>query len=656
MNYTNNMKATVSVIGYWEDFLPSSVVVQRYSTNELGATYEIVRKYEGASADIDFLVANNGDATLWGWMTIRPSNTMLGTVAVLPPPFYIRDNEPVKDATLRQSTPTFNYGGAEELVIGATPTGLYRSAVAFDISNIPDKAEIEYSKIRMPLRFPTRTPFRVAVYTSTGAWTETSVHWNSQPRASQLIGTTSVYPVDNVYELDVTSFIKSMHSAGLESVELVFKALNESYMGTMSFGSKESVNPVTINTGYYVVPDSGGAWDLAGSVNVAAPAYADLAGELDIVGGIYRSTLSAALEVPGYEGTLDLEASITALQVGYSDLVSGSLSIEKKQGELLLNALVRPALPGTLDVGGGLEIEKKYLDGYVEGSITPNVYGEGYIEGSLTYEVIETEATLSGEITAMQGYSTYLDGSLEYNAVETEATLSGEIIAMQYGEPCLDGSLIYEAIETEAVLSGEITAMQEGRDYVPGELSISFDEGDGMLDADFTVAVGVENYLEGSLTYEVIEVESYVDGSITPAAYSEGYLEGSLEYAEAEAQAVLDGEITVRAIGKDYLEASITSYTVRTISASIDVRGAAYLSGVVRVISDQIDGKITVKHTVAKYLSAQVIPRIFWANDLDASLVLLEYKYLDGHCGVGYGKDLDAELYILNAGSYAYIM
>lgn len=589
------MTATVSVIGYDEGILSGSYVVKLYTDGFLNGAYEVIKKYTDASLNASATVRQSGEATLSGVYSVRPSNIAVGTVAVLPPPFTKVNIPPEKDATLRQFTPTFNYGAGQELIVGSTPSGAYRTCMEFDVSEIPMDADLEYTKLNLPLRFANKTPFSVAVYTTDGDWGETSVHWNSQPRPKSLVGISNGTTTKGTVTIDITDAMKQMFDAGVTKIPLIVQAFDESKMGTYSIYSRESSYSLNIEYGYFTVPPSMGLANISGSATVAVHTADYLSATVEIDSKNILTTLDGSVDVPAIDdtATLDGACSVICYDEGY---VSGQLEMQGIDDEAILSA-----------------------------SCHILAYLEDTIDGSLTYENADAEATLDASATVAVELATTVSGSLTYDPVNDSSTLD-----------C-----------TATVKSGEGTTLD-------ASYEITLKEESGTLSGSF--AIPTSETLGGSVDVPVIEGEDVLQGSATVRATNIEELSGSFTHEAVDGGDTLSGSCHILEYKDTTIDGSFIVHENKTLSCSFDVIGAKFLDGIVRVASNNLAGQFSVALHDEKTISGSFTPKIFWATDLSGSFVIHEHKYVDGTVTVDYGKDLDCSFTVVQAGSYAFIM
>jgi len=84
------------------------------------------------------------------------------------------------DAEVTSLTPTLNFGTSPNLRVSATPPGLVRALVLFDLPAIPPGCSPTSATLRLDAAASqgTRT---IAVYRNSAAWTETGVTWSNMP-------------------------------------------------------------------------------------------------------------------------------------------------------------------------------------------------------------------------------------------------------------------------------------------------------------------------------------------------------------------------------------------------------------------------------------------------------------------------------------------
>jgi len=154
---------------------------------------------------------------------------------------------PIADAYVEEGHPTTNYGTQTKIIARSCDTGTgsngqMRGFLKFDISSIPAGAMITEAKLRLHGYYITEYIKNVSDVqirqVTDDSWVETSINWNNQPAYGSVLSNIILldndswagsHPIDNWYENDVTSFVKSQFDNGDTTISLMIRCMQEYY-------------------------------------------------------------------------------------------------------------------------------------------------------------------------------------------------------------------------------------------------------------------------------------------------------------------------------------------------------------------------------------------------------------------------------------------
>ena len=110
----------------------------------------------------------------------------------------------IADSTIDLSQPTTNYGGAEDLEVGALIDWL-EAYIKFDLSNAPSS----FSKAELSLEFIyVQATIQIYIYETSTSWGEYTITWNNAPPYGNPIASVIVSDED-FYNIDITNDVQS---------------------------------------------------------------------------------------------------------------------------------------------------------------------------------------------------------------------------------------------------------------------------------------------------------------------------------------------------------------------------------------------------------------------------------------------------------------
>ena len=136
-----------------------------------------------------------------------------------PPPVEAATIEVLADADTYawSANPTTNYGTDTGLLV-RDPTGTAQdrlSYLRFDLAPIPPAITIESAVLHL-YAVPGSSPLPVKVHAVTTPWSEMSLTWNFRPTPGALLGTMNVLSAGVYYQLDLTSHVQTLYTAGAD--------------------------------------------------------------------------------------------------------------------------------------------------------------------------------------------------------------------------------------------------------------------------------------------------------------------------------------------------------------------------------------------------------------------------------------------------------
>jgi len=154
---------------------------------------------------------------------------------------------PIADAYVEEGHPTSNYGTQTKIIARSCDTGTgsngqMRGFLKFDISSIPAGATITGAKLRLHGYYITEYIKNVSDVqirqVTDDSWVESSINWNNQPAYGSVLSNIILldndswagsHPIDNWYENDVTSFVKTQFDNGDTTISLMIRCMQEYY-------------------------------------------------------------------------------------------------------------------------------------------------------------------------------------------------------------------------------------------------------------------------------------------------------------------------------------------------------------------------------------------------------------------------------------------
>ena len=312
-----------------------------------------------------------------GSLFISPQNKMTGIVEIVPPPRKKLELYPTKDAFIRSSTPTFNYGSDQIMYVGYNQDldEIYRSLIEFDISELPQNTIIEKAELKIYNNKEELKAHQVGVYEIKEPWTELGVTWLNQPNFSSIVDIKDVGKAIGYEIFDVKEVVNKWYVNQSENNGLIIKAINESVKQYEQFNTKENVlnKPILEITYYDTTIYSFGRSEIPSGLFVFAVGNKDIIGKLNIREYDKSAELPSRLHVynPDYmESFLTINRpniiSDIIVRRTESDIIVGSIVIRQKRGSEVISNLIisvpdrigRIYVPYRYDLNANLIIRK----------------------------------------------------------------------------------------------------------------------------------------------------------------------------------------------------------------------------------------------------------------------------------------------------------
>lgn len=310
----NKMTGKVKIIGSGSVSLPSTLIVTHYS-NLTGAitvysdeviinpAYPPLRGNQRKSS-IDVLYRSNLQARI----AVTPRNKMTGKVSVIEPPTYTMELPSVKDAFVRSSIPTLNYGTEEIIAVGhyAITNDAFRALIEFDTSQIPENAKIQSASLKLYNNKQNLGTHQVGVYTASSTWLEHGVTWVNQPAVKDII-TIANLGQTGYTDIDVTTIVLNWYDGNETNHGFILKALNESQFQMEEFSTRESSrNKPVLEVSYKLdIIYSLGINDINSSLFVMAVDHSNLVGKITIPQFDSDRNLSSRIHVRNFNYWLE---------------------------------------------------------------------------------------------------------------------------------------------------------------------------------------------------------------------------------------------------------------------------------------------------------------------------------------------------------------
>jgi hypothetical protein len=172
------------------------------------------------------------------------SGGVTGTAAVTVASTSVTTLGPVADAYVRDGTSAnTNFGTATTLLVkSASTAGTNRhSFLRFDTT--PAAGSVQKATLRLFGNHSTGTTLDSAWAVSSNTWTETGITWNNQPAlGAKQGGSVSITTTAMYYEFDVTAFVQSQRSAGVNLVSLAVTMDAPTTNAPDTFNSREAAS------------------------------------------------------------------------------------------------------------------------------------------------------------------------------------------------------------------------------------------------------------------------------------------------------------------------------------------------------------------------------------------------------------------------------
>ncbi|WJZ23514.1 pectin lyase fold/virulence factor [Listeria phage LIS04] len=333
--------------------LKSSIDVKFGHTNDvLGSIIPRLVGYSDVSSSINTVLRGNRD--LVSRLRLTPENKMTSIIDVTTPEVKSIVVSATKDAYVKKSTPTVNYGLDKTLAVYSTSDEEIKSYLGFSTPSIPKDSVVR--SVKLVLETSSVKSYPVTVYTTVDSWTETGITWSNKPSNLDLVG--NMYGI----ELDITDFV----SLG-SSTNLVLTTSAKEYI---SYYSKESGSPPKLVIEYEdASPKNSGRSTLDSKLNVVYKGASSLDSQLEVRASVDLTDIDSTLVVRSRDSlnssinvsrdTLESSIEIKHTKDIPSELVVGSVNIDELESTIEVSKTNLPstiAVPSTSSLSGSLLI------------------------------------------------------------------------------------------------------------------------------------------------------------------------------------------------------------------------------------------------------------------------------------------------------------
>lgn len=229
---------------------------------------------------------------------IKPNGKMSGIVDVLEPPKIHHSLEPIKDAFIRESIKTLNYGSEQTMLFGRSNSlnEVYRGFMGFDLSMIPKGQTLNKAVLKI-YNTTARQKLRVGIYEAYSDWAEKSVTWINQPPIVRNIAISEFGDKEGYIEIDVLKAVDSWVNGLSPNNGFIIRSMNEAIDQVLQIYTKEYSNPdfrPKLEIEYY-------------DPNIPSVAKRELPGNAYV---LYRNDFRSSIEIPSYDEKRSLRSRI----------------------------------------------------------------------------------------------------------------------------------------------------------------------------------------------------------------------------------------------------------------------------------------------------------------------------------------------------------
>ncbi|WP_431785767.1 DNRLRE domain-containing protein [Paenibacillus lactis] len=205
-------------------------------------------KYELPSK-VDIKIHGN----LLSRVNVPISNRASAIVSVVKRPTTTLSLPPEKDAFVRESIPKLNYGSEQDMYAGFNTNyhEVYRSFVGFDVSAIPNNAEIKNAYFKFYNELNNSPIQKVEIYELASDWTEKGITWDNQPRPTDKITQLDVGAAGGYLYVDFTDIVREWYEGNKVNRGFMIRALDETELYYKRFYTRESMLPPSLEIEYY---------------------------------------------------------------------------------------------------------------------------------------------------------------------------------------------------------------------------------------------------------------------------------------------------------------------------------------------------------------------------------------------------------------------
>ncbi|MCR8641570.1 DNRLRE domain-containing protein [Paenibacillus sp. N1-5-1-14] len=243
------MTGKFNVIGVDKSNLTSSISVKKH--NNIYGNLKIYSDFVIVDPSFPPTLGNQRRGTmnvlyrndLSSSIQISPKNRMVGIVDVALKPKYTVKLFPVKDAFVRESVPTLNYGSEQSMLVGYNPSfpERYRSFLEFDLNQLPKDITVIESKLNL-YSYNVKQPHQIGLFSSVEKWTERGVTWATQPNSGALLDIQTSGSEVGLLTFDASEKVRQWHNNEEDNNGFTLKAMNETVPRQLQFYTRESVD------------------------------------------------------------------------------------------------------------------------------------------------------------------------------------------------------------------------------------------------------------------------------------------------------------------------------------------------------------------------------------------------------------------------------
>lgn len=536
----NKMSGLVNIIGANDSDIVSSI-----STKQHGNLSTTLNVFSNTAIEENGKIANQIKSSLHvlnrsdliSSISIKPNNRMSIIIDVIQPPGLKTKINNVKDALIRDSIQTLNYGSDMNTLIGSKNGEQFKTLIHVDVNSIPKNHIVREAKLKLYKNNLNSQAGKIDVYRVDNEWSELGVTWKNQPPISNLVSSTVVPKGMGYIEFDILDAVKEWH-------------LNpESNKGLMFVGSSSTSN----DTFFFATSSSGEAYQFNTSDStmnqptLEVESYDETAtysfGMHEIPGSISsrqakNNDLVSSLFVDSDWAVNNLPSTLT-VHINFADKdLPSNFSIRESRIEDLPSSLTVFIHTGDSDLNSSVSVRRK---------VTKN------LPSSLTVPIYNGTEELDSSILVRKTTSNNIHSSLTVFAYEDQNDLPSNLYVRAKSENDLISTIEIFAYVTDDDLQSTLTVRQKQDSDLPSSGYVLFRD-----DLSGSMKVYKNDDLESSI--KVIN----------------GNLSSSLS-VQLQEESDLQSSIVIKALNISELETTLQVYKNQDLTTTITIRkGYAY--------------------------------------------------------------------------------